>query len=260
MATAPAPKIDMQELDKFMQKFVGDLGASMSAVLVLVGDQLGLYRAMDAAGHPISAAELAALTATEERYVREWLNAMAAAGYVRYHEENHHFSLSPEQAFALAQEDSPAYIPGAFQIVSSMFKDEHKGDGGFSFRRRGGVARASSLSFRRNRAIFPAELCCESCRAMDPRTRWREREAGKGRYGGGCRLRAWILDNPDGAVLPEFEILRIRLSPGFDREGPRTRQARRRRRSNLVPGRDRQGLPWHALRPGDIFRLPARHG
>ncbi len=126
MATAPAAKIDMQELDKFMQKFVGDLGASMSAVLVLVGDQLGLYRAMDSAGHPISAAELAALTATEERYVREWLNAMAAAGYVRYHEENQHFSLSPEQAFALAQEDSPAYIPGAFQIVSAMFKDEHK--------------------------------------------------------------------------------------------------------------------------------------
>src|ERR1035437_9914593 len=126
MATAPAPKIDMLELDRFMQKFVGDLGSAMSAALVLVGDQLGLYRAMDSAGRPISAAELAAMTATEERYVREWLNAMAAAGYVCYHEENHHFSLSPEQAFALAQEDSPAYIPGAFQIVSAIFKDEHK--------------------------------------------------------------------------------------------------------------------------------------
>ncbi len=126
MATAPAPKIDMQELDKFMHKFVGDLGAAMSSALILIGDQLGLFRAMDSAGHPVSPADLAAMTSTEERYVREWLSAMAAAGYVQYHAEDRHFSLTPEQAFALAQEDSPAYIPGAFQIVSSMFKDEHK--------------------------------------------------------------------------------------------------------------------------------------
>jgi SAM-dependent methyltransferase len=118
--------IDPAKLDEFMQKFVGDLGAAMSASLVLLGDQLGLYRAMDTAGHAVTPAELASLTATDERYVREWLSAQAAAGYVQYHPDSRQFSLSPEQAFALAQEDSPAYIPGAFQIVSAMIKDEHK--------------------------------------------------------------------------------------------------------------------------------------
>lgn len=122
----PEVPIDPAKLDEFMQKFVGDLGAAMSASLVLLGDQLGLYRAMDTAGHPLTPAELASMTATDERYIREWLSAQAASGYVQYHPATRQFSLSPEQAFALAREDSPAYIPGAFQIVSAMIKDEHK--------------------------------------------------------------------------------------------------------------------------------------
>ncbi|HWZ50582.1 MAG TPA: class I SAM-dependent methyltransferase [Granulicella sp.] len=123
---ATAASVDPVKLEEFMQRFVGDLGAAMSASLVVLGDELGLYRAMDAAGHPVSSAELAAMTDTDERYVREWLSAQAAAGYVQYQADVRLFSLSPEQAFALAQEDSPAYIPGAFQIASAMVKDEHK--------------------------------------------------------------------------------------------------------------------------------------
>jgi SAM-dependent methyltransferase len=132
MATSPSSSslsmasLDPAKLDAFMQRFVGDLGAAMSASLVVLGDKLGLYRAMDTAGHPLSSAELAAMTDTDERYVREWLSAQAAAGYVEYHADVGLFGLSPEQAFALAKEDSPAYIPGAFQIVSAMVKDEHK--------------------------------------------------------------------------------------------------------------------------------------
>jgi SAM-dependent methyltransferase len=121
-----AALLDPAKLDVFMQRFVGDLGAAMNASLVVLGDQLGLYRAMDAAGHPLSPAELAARTNTDERYVREWLSAQAASGYVEYHADTGSFGLSPEQAFALAREDSPAYIPGAFQMVSAMVKDEHK--------------------------------------------------------------------------------------------------------------------------------------
>ncbi len=120
------PQIDPKKLEEFMGKFVTDLGAAMSAALVLIGDQLGLYRSMDSAGHPVTPAELGAMTSTDERYVREWLSAQAAAGYVQYDEKTDKFSLTPEQAFALAQEDSPAYIPGAFQIVSAVIKDEHK--------------------------------------------------------------------------------------------------------------------------------------
>ncbi len=117
--------IDQQKLEQFMQKFVGDLGASMSAALILLGDELGLYKAM-ADGETITAAQLASKTNTEERYVREWLAAQAASGYIMYDDKSGGYYLSPEQAFALAQEDSPAYIPGAFQIVSAVIKDQHK--------------------------------------------------------------------------------------------------------------------------------------
>jgi len=118
--------VDPAKLDAFLQQFVGDLGAAMSASLVVLGDKLGLYRALDTAGHSLTPAELAAMTDTDERYVREWLSAQAAAGYVQYDAAAGRFSLSPEQAFALAKEDSPAYIPGAFQMVQAMAKDEYK--------------------------------------------------------------------------------------------------------------------------------------
>ena len=113
---------DMAKLQAFMGQAVSDMGAAMHAVLVLLGDRLGLYKAM-VDGQPVSPAELARRTNTNERYVREWLNANAASGYVLYHPADQTFSLPPEQAFALAVEDSPAFIPGAFQIVSSCFHD-----------------------------------------------------------------------------------------------------------------------------------------
>jgi 2-polyprenyl-3-methyl-5-hydroxy-6-metoxy-1,4-benzoquinol methylase len=118
-------EVDQQKLQEFMGKFVSDLGAAMSASLVLLGDELGLYRAMADSG-PISSAELAERTATHERCVREWLAAQAASGYVSYEPDSKRYYLTPEQSFALAQEDSPAYIPGAFQVVSSVVKDAHK--------------------------------------------------------------------------------------------------------------------------------------
>ncbi len=117
--------VDQEKLQAFMGKFVGDLGAAMSASLVLLGDELGLYRAMDGAGL-ISSAELAEKTATHERCVREWLAAQAASGYVSHDAASGRYFLTDEQAFALAQEDSPAYCPGAFQIVSAVVKDAHK--------------------------------------------------------------------------------------------------------------------------------------
>jgi len=122
----PPQQIDPNKLQNLMNNFISDLGAAMTAPLVLIGDQLGLYRALDNAGHPLTPEELATATATNERYVREWLSAQAASGYVEYNAETGTFSLTPEQAFALAREDSPVYMPGAFQIVSAVVKDEHK--------------------------------------------------------------------------------------------------------------------------------------
>ena len=107
--------IDTEKLNSFLGRFVGDLGASVHSGMVVIGEQLGLYKAL--AEGPVNSAELAAKTGTDERYVREWLSSQAAGGYVTYEEKTRKFSLSEEQAFTLANEESPAYIPGAFQLA-----------------------------------------------------------------------------------------------------------------------------------------------
>ena len=118
-----AQTIDQAKLDAFMGQFVGDLGATMSAALVVIGDKLGLYRAM-ADGDLVTAEELASRTGTDARYVREWLSNQAAGGYVGYDAADERFFLTPEQSLALAQEGSPAFVPGAFQLATSLIKDE----------------------------------------------------------------------------------------------------------------------------------------
>jgi SAM-dependent methyltransferase len=120
---ATAHSIDQAKLDEFMGRFVGDLGAAMSAALVVIGDRLGLYRAM-ADGEPVSAEQLAERTGTDSRYVREWLCNQAAGGYVGYDPAGEAFFLTPEQSLALAQEGSPAFVPGAFQVATALTKDE----------------------------------------------------------------------------------------------------------------------------------------
>ena len=122
MGTQPMKtSFDEGKLNTFMERVVGDMGAAMHATLIVVGDKLGLYRAMVDAG-PVTPADLAAKTGTAERYVREWLNANAASGYVTYDPATGRYQLPPEQAFAMTTMD----IPGAFHIVSSCFKDEPK--------------------------------------------------------------------------------------------------------------------------------------
>ena len=123
--TTTAQSIDQAKLDEFMGRFVGDLGAAVSAALVVIGDRLGLYRAM-ADGEPVSASELAARTGTDPRYVQERLCNQAAGGYVGYDPAGETFFLTPEQSLALAQEGSPAFVPGAFQLVTAVTKDEEK--------------------------------------------------------------------------------------------------------------------------------------
>jgi SAM-dependent methyltransferase len=111
-----AAQVDPAKLEAFLGKVVGELGAAASALLVRIGDELGLYRAMAGAG-PMTAAELAARTGTHERYLREWLANQAAGGYLEYDAAERTFRLPPEQALALATEDSPASVQGAFQSL-----------------------------------------------------------------------------------------------------------------------------------------------
>jgi len=112
--------IEESKLNDFMGRFVGDLGAVLHAATIVVGDQLGLYKKL--AEGPGDVETLARRTETDARYLREWLSAQAASGYVDYDPATQRFSLSEEQAFALAQEGSPAFIPGAFQIAVAQFK------------------------------------------------------------------------------------------------------------------------------------------
>lgn len=111
--------IDEARLNEFMGNFVRDMGAVAHASTIVIGDQLGLYKAL--AERPMTAAELAAHTSCDARYVLEWLSAQAASGYAQYDAATQKFSLSEEQALALAVEGSPAFIPGAFQVAIAMF-------------------------------------------------------------------------------------------------------------------------------------------
>jgi 2-polyprenyl-3-methyl-5-hydroxy-6-metoxy-1,4-benzoquinol methylase len=113
------PALDPAKLDAFLGQVVGDAGAAMSAALVVLGDRLGLYKAL--AQGPASAAELARRTGTAERYIQEWLDAQASGGYVRYLKETRTYELPPEQVAALADELSPAFVPGMFQIMQAMW-------------------------------------------------------------------------------------------------------------------------------------------
>jgi SAM-dependent methyltransferase len=120
---AATPTIDEQKLEQFMGQFVQDMGAAATAPLVVIGDKLGLYKAM-AGGDPLTPADLAGRTGCHERYLREWLCQQAASGYVEYDPEGGTFRLPPEQELALAHDDSPAFIPGAFQLIAAIVKDE----------------------------------------------------------------------------------------------------------------------------------------
>ena len=116
---------DSDKLQEFMGKMAGDIGAAMSASLVVLGDRLGLYKALAEAG-PSTSAELAAKAGVNERNLREWLSAQAAAGYVDYDAEASRFQLNDEQAMVFANEDGPAFMAGGFEVIASMFMDEPK--------------------------------------------------------------------------------------------------------------------------------------
>jgi len=112
--------IDEGKLNAFMDRFVQDLGAVLHAATVVAGDQLGLYKAIANGAGTLE--KLAERTETDPRYLQEWLAAQAASGYVQYEPATGRYSMTEEQAFALAEEGSPAFVLGAFQIASAQFK------------------------------------------------------------------------------------------------------------------------------------------
>jgi len=119
--TAPDP----DTLNAFMGKMVGDMGACISGALVILGDRLGLYRALDELG-PADPFELAGKTNLNARLVREWLCAQAAAEYISYDPLTGKFWLSPEQRMVFADEESPVFLAGGFELMAAVYKDEPK--------------------------------------------------------------------------------------------------------------------------------------
>ena len=121
IATSERAPVDPAKLEAFLGHVVGDFGAIVGAAAAAIGDDLGLYRAM-ADGEPVTPASLAERTGTYERYVREWLLNQAAGGYVAYDPATGTYMLPPEQATALTDENSPAYVAGGFKLLLAAAK------------------------------------------------------------------------------------------------------------------------------------------
>lgn len=119
------PGIDEEKLNTFVQQAVGDLAAGFGGVMVSLGHKCGLYKALQGAG-PMTARGLAERAGCAERYVREWLNSQAAGGYVAYHAADDCYELPDEHAMVLADENSPVFIPPAWEVPASVWFDEDK--------------------------------------------------------------------------------------------------------------------------------------
>jgi len=146
--------VQPQQPESFLDRVVADLAAGYAGVMVSLGWKLGLYRAMVAAG-PLSSHQVASRAGCAERYVREWLNSQAAGGYIVYHPASETYELTPDQAAVLADEDSPVFIPPAWEVPASMWFDQpmtidafRNGKGIPWARHDGRMARGSAAFFR----------------------------------------------------------------------------------------------------------------
>lgn len=125
MTTDTAPAIDIERLHRVVGSLMSDYNAAMASALVYIGDRNGLFTAMDGAG-PLSPQDLASKTGQSARYIEEWLSAMACSGYVEYDRDSGRFTLPPEQAFCLANPDSPAYFSGLFEMLPTWYRNTGK--------------------------------------------------------------------------------------------------------------------------------------
>jgi 2-polyprenyl-3-methyl-5-hydroxy-6-metoxy-1,4-benzoquinol methylase len=114
--------LNEDKLNALLGKFVGDLGATMHAGSIVIGEKLGLYKAMATPDERVTAAELAKRTDTNERYVREWLNSNAASGYIEYDADMDAYYMTPEQSYVMTNEENAAYLPGAFILATSALR------------------------------------------------------------------------------------------------------------------------------------------
>ncbi len=152
--TTMPPALNESKLHDFVMKAVGEMGAAMNAALIVIGDRLGLYKAMAGSG-PMSSADVAKKTGTHERYVREWLAAQAAGGFITYDAASQIYSLPPEQAMALADENSAFFCRDLSKIVEASVRDVPKITKAFRGGKGVGWHEHDACLFNRNGKIHP---------------------------------------------------------------------------------------------------------
>ena len=215
--------LDQGKVEEFFGKVVQDVAATFHAGLVLIGDKLGLYRAMAAAG-PLTPADLAKRTGAHERYVREWLSAQAAGGYVTYDAATGRFTLPAEHAFLLVDAD----LSGAFQLAVGSVRDEPKITDAFRTGAGVGWHEHDARRLRGMRALLPSRLRHAPRQRVDPRPRGREGTARSGRARRRRRLRPRRVHHHHGAGVPSLVVHGLRLPSRVHRVGAaRGRQGRR---------------------------------
>ena len=192
--------------------------------------------------------------------MREWLNAQAAGGFVEYDPASGRYTLPPEQTVALTDSESPAYLPGFFQIALGSILDSPRITDAAQSGAGDRLARAPRSRLRGLRALLPPRLQREPGGRMAAGARRRGREARARREGGRPRLRPRLVDDPDGAGVPELDLHRLRLPRRLDRDGACASPRGRRLRPRALRGPRRRRPPGHRLRPRDDVRLPPRHG
>jgi hypothetical protein len=200
--------VNPDKLNAFMGKAVGDIGAAMSADMVLLGDKLGLYKAMAKAG-PVTPAELAKATKTAERYVREWLGNQAAGGYVTYDAGTGRYQLPEEQAMALADESSPCFLPGAFQVIAATFSANPKIEQRFKTGKGLGWDQQDHRLFEGTERFFRSNYLGNLSSKLDSVSR---RCAGKAQErceSRRCRLRLWSIHHHHGEGLSHIHFYRF---------------------------------------------------
>ena len=149
--------VDEGKLHQFIGQMLGDLGGAASISLVRIGDSLGLYKALHAKGS-MTCAELAQEVGVNQRYLREWLSHQAASNYLSYEPASGKFTLPPEQAMVFADEDSPVYMMGAFDLMASLIDAQPKVQDGIQDRRRRAMGRSHRVHVLRRGAVLPARL------------------------------------------------------------------------------------------------------
>ena len=222
---ADPPAIDTDKLMSFVFKAVDEVGATLNAALVVMGDKLGYYRDLAANG-PTTPAQLAERTQTAEPYAREWLNAQAAGDYVTYDPATKRYTLPAEHALAMTDPDSAA-VPARVLPDRPRHGPRHAAHHRRrAQRRRLRLAPARHRRARRVRAVLPPELPRQPRRLVDPRTRRRTGEARDRSARGRRRLRARGIHDPARAGVPELDVRGLGLSRGVHRDGARARRPR----------------------------------